>query len=192
MTTTRRSVRGRTRLATVALAVLMSACSEEGTGSFDEPSIFVSGADQVMLGVEHYLTRDGVRRGSLLADTALTFEDASRIDLRSLEIRFFDDDGADRGILTATSGNYALESGDMTVRGDVNLRGRLQQTEPSVLETDSLSYASASNELSTDASWTVTHADGTVERGRGLVTDPSLENIRARDWTVTTPDVEIP
>jgi hypothetical protein len=59
-----------------------------------------------------------------------------------------------------------------------------------VLETDSLAYDSASDELSTDAAWTLTHPDGTVERGTGLVTDPALENIRRRNWTVTTPGVE--
>lgn len=183
---------GRAGAALALLALLSAGCSDEPAGTTEEPSIFEGGADQVMVGVEQYLTREGVRRGVLHADTAFTYEDASRIDLRYLEIHFFDETGADRGVLTSASGAYRLETGDMTVHGAVDLRGRLDAGEPSVLETDSLAYEAAENLLSTDASWTLTHPDGTVERGRGLVTDPGLQNIQARDWTVTTPDVEVP
>lgn len=174
--------------------VAASGCfgSDEPAGAANEPSVFATGADQVMLEVEHYLSRDGIRRGILQADTALTFDDASRIELRRLEIRFFDEAGGDRGLLSALEGDYLLAAGDMTVHGEVSLSGRLRSEGPSVLETDSLVYDSAADELSTDARWTLTHPDGTIEQGRGLVTDPALENIRVRDWTVTTPDVEVP
>lgn len=168
------------------------ACSAEPEGTTPQPSIFDDGADQVMLGVEHYLTRDGVRRGVLHADTASTFEDASEIQLRRLEIEFFDEAGADRGVLTARSGVYDLATGDMTVRGDVDLRGSLEGGPPSRLETDSLTYTSSADELRTGARWTLRHPDGTVERGTGLVTDPALRRIQSRDYEVTAPDVEVP
>jgi LPS export ABC transporter protein LptC len=178
----------------LATAALITACtgSDEPAGAAEQPSVFASGADQVMVGVEQYLSREGIRRGVLHADTAYTYDDASRIEMRRLEIRFFDDAGADLGLLTAQRGEYELAVGDMTVHGEVSLRGRLQSATPSVLETDSLVYDAADDKLSTDATWTLTHPDGTVEQGRGLVTDPSLENIRRSDWTVTTPDVEVP
>lgn len=191
----RRASRGAVRLAgLLAAAALAPACSgsEEPAGATDEPSVFSSGADQVMIGTEHYLSRDGVRRGVLRADTAYTYDDASRIELRRLEIRFFDDAGADLGRLTARRGEYLLPAGDMTVHGEVDLQGRLQSAAPSLLETDSLVYDAEADELSTDGPWTLTHPDGTIERGSGLVTDPALENIRRRDWTVTTPDVAVP
>ncbi|MGI9039380.1 MAG: LPS export ABC transporter periplasmic protein LptC [Gemmatimonadota bacterium] len=179
-------------LGLLAAVTLAAGCSDDPSGSGDTPSIFDQGADQVMFGVEHYLTRDGLRRGAMKADTALTFEDASTIALRRLEIRFFDEAGADRGVLTAKSGDYDLETGGMTVRDQVKLDGRLQNEAPSQLETDSLVYDPVAGELRTDAIWTLRHADGTIERGNGLVTDPALENIRASDWTVTTPDVAVP
>lgn len=176
----------------LAAWVLSAGCADDPSGADGAPSIFDQGADQVMAGVEHYLTRDGLRKGAMKADTAFTFEDASTINLRRLEIRFFDETGADRGILTAKSGDYDLETGGMTVRDQVALDGRLQGETPSRLETDSLVYDPIAGELRTDAIWTLRHADGTVERGNGLVTDPALENIRARDWTVTAPDVAVP
>jgi LPS export ABC transporter protein LptC len=182
-----RSVRG-----LLAACALAAACGGDPSGADVPPTIFDQGADQVMFGVELYLTRDGLRKGTMKADTALTFEDASTIDLRTLEIRFYDETGADRGILTAKSGEYDIESGGMTVRQQVKLDGRLQGDAASSLQTDSLLYDPVADELRTDAIWTLRHADGTVERGSGLVTDPSLENIRARDWTVTAPDVAVP
>lgn len=176
------------------LAALATGCTraDEPAGSDGEPPVFAAGADQVMFGVEQYITRSGLRRGVLRADTAYMYDDASRIEMRRLEIRFFDDAGADLGRLTARRGDYLLPAGDMTARGAVELRGRLQSAAPSILETDSLVYDAAGDALSTDAAWTLTHPDGTVERGRGLVTDPAMENIRRRNWTVTTPDVEVP
>lgn len=187
--------RGALRFGLVSLvAALVAGCtgSDEPAGADDEPSVFDSGADQVMFGVEQYLTRAGIRRGVLRADTAYMYDDASRIEMRRLEIRFFDDSGADLGRLTGRRGEYVLPAGNMTVHGDVELNGRLQSAAPSVLETDSLVYDAEDDELATDAAWTLTRPDGTVEQGRGLVTDPAMENIQRRNWTVTTPDVEVP
>lgn len=191
----RRGGRGVIRIAGLLAAVTLApGCNGSGepSGATDEPSVFSAGADQVMVGTEHYISRDGIRRGVMRADTAYTFDDASRIELRRLEIRFFDDAGADIGRLTAQRGEYVLPAGNMIVHGDVDLTGRLRSETPSVLETDSLAYDAAADELSTDAAWTLTHPDGTVERGTGLVTDPALQNIEKRDVTVTTPDVQVP
>lgn len=175
-------------------ATLAAGCagSDEPAGADGEPSVFASGADQVMFGVEQYITRAGIRRGVLRADTAYMYDDASRIEMRRLEIRFFDEAGADLGRLTGRRGEYLLPAGNMTVHGEVELNGRLQSAAPSVLETDSLVYDAAADELATDAAWTLTHPDGTVEQGRGLVTDPALQNIERRNLTVTTPDVALP
>lgn len=190
-----RSGRGALRFGLVSLfAALVTGCTgdDEAAGADGEPSVFASGADQVMFGVEQYITRNGVRRGVLRADTAYMYDDVSRIEMRRLEIRFFDDAGADLGRLAARRGEYLLPAGNMTVHGEVELHGRLQSAAPSVLETDSLVYDAADDELATDGAWTLSHPDGMVEQGRGLVTDPAMENIRRRNWTVTTPDVEVP
>jgi LPS export ABC transporter protein LptC len=168
------------------------ACGEDGAATGATPSIFADGADQVMFGVEHFMTLDGIRRGKLVADTAYTYEDASVVDFRQLQIEFFDEAGNDRGTLTSSSGQYDPETGNMVVYGDVVLDGRMQGSAQARLETDSLSFEAATNELTTEASWTLSHEDGTIERGVGLVTDPALENIETRDWSVSRPNVEVP
>lgn len=176
----------------LTLWVGVSACGDHEAARGEAPSVFADGADQVMFGVEHYITLDGIRRGKLLADTAYTYEDASVVDFRRLQIEFFDDAGNSRGTLTSNTGKYDPESGDMTVYGDVVLDGRMQGSLPARLETDSLAFEAASDKLTTDASWTLTHGDGTVERGVGLVTDPALENIETSDWSISRPNVEVP
>lgn len=180
------------RWALLSFAAMSVACGDEAAVTGDAPSIFADGADQVMLGVEHFMTVDGVRKGKLVADTAYTYEDASRVDLRILQIQFFDETGADRGLLTSSLGEYNLESGDMIVHDNVVLNGSMQGGSPARLETDSLAFEASTNRLTTDASWILTHGDGTVERGVGLVTDPALESIQTSDWSVSTPDVEVP
>ena len=176
----------------VALLIACWGCGQDQAATGQAPSIFAERADQVMLGVEHYLTRNGVRTGRVLADTAYTYEDASQVDLRGLRIEFFDESGADDGVLTSLSGLYDLQSGDLTVRGQVVIDGRLDEGPPSRLETDSLVYTAADDHLTTDASWVLSHGDGSVERGVGLITDSSLESIETSDWSVSTPGVEVP
>ncbi len=170
----------------------VSACGDPEAATGEAPSVFADGADQVMFGVEHYMTLDGIRRGKVLADTAYTYEEASVVDFRRLQIEFFDDSGNSRGTLTSNTGKYDPESGDMTVYGDVVLDGRMQGSIPARLETDSLAFEAESDKLTTDASWILTHGDGTVERGVGLVTDPALENIETHDWSISRPNVEVP
>ncbi|MFW6084311.1 MAG: LPS export ABC transporter periplasmic protein LptC [Gemmatimonadota bacterium] len=181
------------QLACLAGLVGLLGCGEDPAGSANRPSIFEEGADQVMLEVEHYITRDGVRRGLLRADTAFTFEDDARVELRRLELQLYDDAGTDRGLLTALSGTYQLDSGDLTVRGGVELSGARERGEAaSVLETDSLRYEAAVDSLRTGARYTLTRPDGTVETGRSLITDPALRNFRSEDVEVTTPEVAVP
>lgn len=176
----------------LAVLIACAACGQDHAATGDTPSIFAEGADQVMVGVEHFLTRDGVRTARVEADTAYTYEDASQVDMRGLRIEFFDESGVEDAVLTSVSGLYDLESGDLTVRGEVVMEGSLEDGARSRLETDSLRYLSDEDELRTEASWVLSHGDGTVERGVGLVTDSSLESIETRDWSVSAPGVEVP
>lgn len=180
------------RLLAIALVLAGAGCGQDQDSSGEAPSIFAGGADQVMLGVEHFVTRDGVRTARVLADTAFTYEDEAQVDLRGLRIIFFDDSGLEDGVLTATAGLYDLESGDFSVRGNVVMEGFLEEGSRSRLETDSLQYVSEGDRLTTDARWVLSHGDGSVERGLGLVTDLSLESIETSDWSVSTPGVEVP
>ncbi len=179
-------------LVVLAFSLAASACGDNEAATGDAPSVFADGADQVMFGVEHFMTLDGIRRGKLVADTAYTYDDASVVDFRHLEIEFFDEAGNSRGTLTSNSGQYDPESGDMTVYGDVVLDGLMRGSTAARLETDSLAFEALTDRLTTDASWVLTHGDGTVERGVGLVTDPALENIETTDWSVSRPNVEVP
>ena len=176
----------------IVVVILASACGQDQASTGELPSIFAEGADQVLLGVEHYLTREGVRTARVLADTAYTYEGVAQMDMRGLRIEFFDEEGLEDAVLTSASGIYDLESGDLTVRGRVVVDARLEDGERSRLETDSLVYTAEGKQLTTDASWVLSHGDGSVERGNGLVTTSSLETIETRDWSVSTPSAGVP
>jgi LPS export ABC transporter protein LptC len=175
------------------LAAGLAGCesSDAGTGS-DVPDVLSSGADQVMIGVEHYMTREGIRRAKLVADTAFTYQDSARIGLRSLKVTFYAADGTEMAVLTGRTGEYSLESGDMRVDGDVTVTGELTAGGRSRLETRSLRYDAAANRLVSESPYTLTHPDGTVESGTGFTTDPGMTKISSENFSVTAPSVEVP
>ncbi|MEO6057097.1 MAG: hypothetical protein ABIQ49_09690, partial [Gemmatimonadales bacterium] len=47
-------------------------------------------ADQVLEGFSHYVTKDGVRRSRVEADTAYFFENTQVTQLRKIRVVFFD------------------------------------------------------------------------------------------------------
>ena len=67
------------------------------------------------------LTRDGVRRGFLVADTAFSYQEEGRLRLRNLNITFLDESGREQGQLRGREGEYHFESGDVRVNGDVEV-----------------------------------------------------------------------
>lgn len=162
--------------AVVASCVLLLAgCGdEERQVEVAGPDLMQMGADQVMVGLTHNMTRDGVLQGELRADTAYIFNDDSTVRLDVVDVTFFDDQGRPDTRLTADSGRYNLRTGDMQAHGDVVVRDTAEEER---LESPQLIYDAVANELRTDTSF-VWHRGSDVVRGTGLVTDPSLNNVR--------------
>ena len=76
-----------------AVAVL-SACEESGA----KPTTTVQApdsADQVLEGFSHYVTREGIRRSRVEADTAYFYEASQITELRNIRVVFFDARGAE-------------------------------------------------------------------------------------------------
>lgn len=162
-------------LATVSLLVLVSCGGDdERPVEVAGPDVMQMGADQVMVGLTHNMTREGVLQGELRADTAFIYSDDSTVRLRVVDVTFYDERGRPDSRLTADSGRYHLQTGDMEAHGDVVVR---DTAESERLETPQLVYDALSNELQTDSSF-VWHRGEDVIRGSGLVTDPSLDNVR--------------
>lgn len=168
----------------LAGTLLLAGCGdEERQVEVAGPDLMGMGADQVMVGLTHNMTREGVLQGELRADTAYIYSDDSTVRLRVVDVTFYDDQGRPDSRLTADSGRYNLQTGDMAAHGGVVVR---DTAESERLETEQLLYDALSDELRTDTAF-VWHRGDDVIRGTGLVTDPSLDNVRIERPAGTSP-----
>ena len=79
-------------LSALAAVVVLAACEETGA----KPTTTVQAsdsADQVLEGFSHYVTRDGIRRSRVEADTAFFYESTQVTELRNVRVVFFDVQG---------------------------------------------------------------------------------------------------
>jgi hypothetical protein len=187
--------RARSRFLSVRLpAVALLGCLAGACGAEDEvpggtvPAVFVEGVDQVMVGVENYITSQGVRRARLDADTAYTIEQDGRLDLRVVTMTFYGEIGDTLGVLNGQSAEYELETGNVRVRGDVEVTLRSgERFEAPVLE-----YLSNANEIRADSGYVYFMVDGTVDRGEYAVYDLTTEEKQYGPGRTTTPEVSVP
>ncbi|MFQ5888722.1 MAG: LPS export ABC transporter periplasmic protein LptC [Gemmatimonadota bacterium] len=175
-------------LGAISLTFLLAGCGEEEPVVVAGPELQELEAEQVMIGVEQFLTSDGVRRARVSADTVLVLPDDSRIHLRNLTIRFLGAQGEELSVLTARRGVYDTRTEDMEAAGNVvvvqPLRGRR-------LETERLEYAARTDRLHGDTTFVFTQG-GTTTRGASFVTDPSLDRVEIERPSVVAPRVEVP
>lgn len=168
-------VRGWTLGALLVLSVCGSACKGEVERNLASERLLGLEADQVMVGVEMNLTRNGLRRGLLKADTAFSYQDEGRLHLRNLEITFFDEAGGQQGILEGSEGRYWFESGDVDVRGDVEV---VESVGAKRLVTERLRYDAEADSLYGDTAF-VLYRPGLEMRGDSFVSDSELENVQS-------------
>lgn len=162
------------RIAPLVAAVLALGCGGEGATPAAGPSVVPDSADQVMFGVHLFLTDAGVRRAELLADTAFTYDDNTRTDLRVVNTTFFKTNGEKDAVLTSRQGTYNVRLGNMEARGDVVVVA----TDGRKLETPHLRYEPTRNEIASDSAFVLTESNGRVTEGIGFIGDPDLTNVR--------------
>ncbi|HKK26840.1 MAG TPA: LPS export ABC transporter periplasmic protein LptC [Gemmatimonadota bacterium] len=170
-------------LVAVLLAVLLAACGGEEKVEVASSDLLDLNADQVMTGVEHTMTREGVRRAHLEADTAYFLQNGSVAHFRHYEIDFFDPAGTRRSTLRAVDGIYDMKSGDMKAKGDVVVVDSIGGQR---LETSALQYDATADRLRSDTSFVLYRQRDTI-RGRGFVTDPSMDTVRVVQPSAVSP-----
>jgi LPS export ABC transporter protein LptC len=165
-------MRRRTALALTAI-VMLAACQEPGATPPVAQRSAADTADQTLLGVRLTLADHGVQRALMRADTAFTYEDNTRTELRVVRTTFFTETGVKNGTLTSREGTYNSRAGNMEARGNVVVisdDGRR-------LETPHLRYDPQKNEISSDSAFVLTRP-GERLSGIGFQTDPNLSRIR--------------
>jgi LPS export ABC transporter protein LptC len=124
------------------------------------------------------MSASGVREGRIQADTAYTFADSSKVDLRRLTAVFFDENGNERATVTGRQGEWDQQSDHMFARGDVVL---LVHSDGSKIESSELNYDPSIDRVWSDSATVRTLADGTVTRGSAFESDIDFENVDVRD-----------
>jgi LPS export ABC transporter protein LptC len=153
------------------VVVALAACEESGA----KPTTTLQAtdsADQVLEGFSHYVTREGVRRSRVDADTAYFYESTQITDLRRIKVVFYDIKGTESSTLTAQRGTYHWQDGSMESNGHVVVvtpDGRRLQTER-------LRYDNAVNSISTDQHFTFDRGTEHLE-GNSFKSDPDFKNV---------------
>ena len=159
----------------MAYAAVALACQHEH-GELPTTIVEADSADQVLFGVAHNVTMDGMRVVRIEADSAYFYEAAQITELRQLTVVFFSPQGAETSRITADWGRYEWPTGNMVARTNVvgiTPDGRR-------LTTSELKYNKLSNRLETDKAFVLVSPEDNLE-GSGFSADPDFRNVRATD-----------
>ena len=132
-------------------------------------------ADQVLLGMSHFVTQDGVQRARVRADTAFFYSMTQTAAMRHVHITFFNAAGVETSTLTARTGTYHWRTGDMEADGNVVV----VTTDSRTLRTEQLRYTEARNEVTSDKDFVYDAPNRHVE-GEGFTSDPEFKNVAAK------------
>lgn len=158
-------------LCAVSAVSALAACEETGV----KPTTTVQAtdsADQVLEGFSHYVTKDGVRRSRVEADTAYFFENTQVTQLRKIRVVFFDAGGQESSTLTAKTGTYRWQDGSMEANGSV----LVVAPDGRRLTTEALKYDNAANTISTSVRFNFDRGTEHLE-GNSFRSDPDFRNV---------------
>ncbi len=161
-------------LAATLAALALGACEEEQIAV--AANEFMQGIDApVVFGMVSYLTANGVREGRVQADTAFTFADSTKVDLRVMVVTFYDESGRERATVRGRTGEWNQDTDRMVARGDVEL---LVHTDSSTLRSQEIYYDPDSDRIWSDSATVRTLANGTETRGSAFESDIEFTNVR--------------
>jgi LPS export ABC transporter protein LptC len=177
----------RTIVGAALAASTMTGCKKPTAPPVVVHSALADSADQVMFGMRTILTNRGVRQAELLADTAFTFEEGSRLELRVLNSTFYTSTGIKNATLTSLQGTYNSRAAVLEARGNV----AVVTEDGRHLTTPQLRYDQTRNEISSDSAFTLLQP-GKMISGVGFTSDPNLLNVKVLSHASAATSVQVP
>src|SRR5256886_7239662 len=171
----------------VGLILLFSGACKSGTPVTATQAVLDS-ADQVLLGMSHYVTESGVLRARVRADTAYFFSNAQRAELRNVHVTFYDLTGRATSTLTSKEGTHHWRTGNMEARGNVVL---VRDNDGATMRTEAMTYNQVKNEVASDVAFTFDSPTQHL-RGVGFTADPEFRNVRTKNLTGTGGQLVLP
>ncbi len=172
-------------LVPLGIAAAVLACRDGGRST--ATATLADTADQVLIGMSHYVTAAGVQRARVRADTAYFYSPTQTAMLRNVHITFYKLDGGESSTLTSREGTYNWRNGDMEAHGNVSV----VTTDGRTLKTATLHYSETKNEVTSDVPFVFDAPDRHVE-GEGFVSDPEFKDVVARHPTGTGGQFSLP
>jgi len=166
------------RWITLAALALTFGCSAEVGGPGGATREMEALESPIVFGMVAFMTSSGVREGRIEADTAYTYADSVKVDLRGMTATFFDENGNDRATVTGREGEWDQESDRMIARGDVVL---LVHTDGSRIESAEINYDPSIDRVWSDSATVRTLSNGTVQSGSAFESDIEFTNVTVRD-----------
>jgi LPS export ABC transporter protein LptC len=167
------------------LASLLAGFAAVSCGGDGEPPIVAeeilslnAEANQVVIGLEHFVTSEGVRRALVKADTAFFIEQRGVVELRRVEVTFYDADGVETSVLTAREGTYDWNTGNMDARQDVVVVNPLEGRR---IETAVMHYDRVADRIWSESRTTMYEPNGTVVEGLSFVSNSSMDRVELEE-----------
>jgi hypothetical protein len=143
------SLVGRPARLVLLSALVAGGCQKESQRPVASDTLLGLEADQVLVGVE--------------------------MNVRNLAITFYGSSGLEEGVLTGREGEYRFETGDVEVRGTVEVTEAVGSKR---LVTERLRYSAEADSLYGDTTF-VLYRPGIQMRGDSFVSDSKLENVQS-------------
>jgi LPS export ABC transporter protein LptC len=177
----------RARVGCALFLLLVVAACKSGT-PVTATQVVLDSADQVLIGMTHYVTEAGIQRARVRADTAYFFSGTQRAELRNVHVTFYDATGSPTSTLTAREGTQYWRTGDMEARGNVVLiRGK----DGATMRTEAMRYSQAKNEVTSDYAFTFDSPTQHL-RGIGFTSDPEFRNVQTKNLSGTGGQLVLP
>lgn len=160
-------------LAVLPLLPLLSACGSDDTPpTAGEP--LPDGVDTAVRGMRTFVTRNGIRRAVVEADTAEWHEE-NEIHLRPMKLTFFDPQGLESTEVTSEFGIFHQLTGDLEAERNVVVEDRRDDQR---LETERLRYQNLDGRLYGDTAFILIRGlEGLTLEGTGFESDPTLDAV---------------
>src|SRR5687768_16160464 len=124
------------------LAVCVGACTQQPTPTGEDFRDVP--ASLVMIGMKSFVTNNGIRKAQLLGDTGFVYEDSSKIHVKRVSLKFFDEQGVESGSLTSRTGDFNTSTQAMVAHGNVVL---ITTTGGQRIETEEFHYDPQSHRI---------------------------------------------
>ena len=159
------------RLATLAALGALACLSdaEDVATTFEEIS-----ADEIVYGVSHNMSRDGIREARLEADSMLMWRDSTHAWVMRMTLLVFDDQGGQRATITADRGRFDMATNELMAVGNAVLSIPGQDRE---IRTEVLNFSQESDRVWSDVPVVMREAGCEIEGDR-LQSDIAFDEVK--------------